>query len=446
MSAVVNLGSSSGSTNPINLRCFVEIQSLINQNPSTVSQLGELSALSLSYSTTISESFSSSLTGFRLVSFNCVNPGNSAQVPVPQYITDLSINLVSQALAYSASHQLPFVAQNFIDTLTANNSNIATNIQIGSFITETGVVTLPEWISYTYAPDGSQIKIWLCDQSFQQEYDLYQIVVVPPITPIDTFFQTIGVVQNAVSAVTPSMYIAAIQAAKGIYPETALEAYTFNYYSPIVGNTPIPTTWTAIIYGQAGNNIDSVKAAIQAYIANNTSNTIANWQAIFPDIYKQTEFIIIPRWDKYAIPQATTISGLYSSMTNPQTDINFAVSKVPFYPASFVQQNITVMTHYYKYITLLVVNGQNNVAGSTNIEAIFPDYIPQSSNSLDFNRMTPATQQWSNLLEQMLMIAETMTDLSAIPTGFRRVYRNNVLFLASTLNNIDYLMAVKSTY
>jgi hypothetical protein len=133
-------------------------------------------------------------------------------------------------------------------------------------------------------------------------------------------------------------------------------------------------------------------------------------------------------------------------MTNPQTDINFAVSRVPFYPASWVQQNITVMPHYYKYITLLIVNGVNNVASSASIQALFPDYIPQSSNSLDYNRMTQTTQQWSNLLEQMLIVAESMTPLSPLPSGMRAVYRNNVLFLEATLNNVDYLMAVKSTY
>lgn len=438
----VNTPPPATNVNPVNLRGFVQVDSLISAQPNSVSTLGELSQLSWTYSHNISNAFSTTQPGFELVSFNCVDTVTNSQVPVGQDIANLLITIVTDSINYATANNLPFVAQNYIDYIAAQTYGSTSNIAIGQFITQAGSTTLPEWISLTFTPSGSVLKIWLCDASFQAQYDLFEIVVVPPLVPIDQFFQTITAVDLALAAVTPTSYINSIQTAKGIYPETDLQAYSFLYYPIVTGNQAVPTTWTAVIYGQAGSNLDSVKVAIQQYIAANTSHQISEWQTIFPDIYKQTEFVIIPRWDLYAIPTATTISGLYASMTNPQDDITHAVTHVPYYTASFVAQNITVMPHYYKDITLLIVNGQNNVASAATIRALFPDYIPESSNSLDFNRMTPGTQAWSNMLLNMLVTAETMTDLSSLPSGFRRIYRSNIMYLQTTLNNVDYLMEV----
>lgn len=430
----------STNVNPVNLRAFIQIESLISAQPQTVSTLGELSPLSSTFSRNISNAFSAQQPGFELISLDCTDTVSNLQVAVGQDIVDLLTAIASYSLNYATAHTLPFAQQDFISYLGVQTTGKTSNIQIGQFITQAGVTTLPEWISLTFTPNNSVLKIWLCDASLQAQYDLYEIVVVPPLPTIDDFFQTVTVVSQELSAVTPSNYINNIQAAKGIYPETDLQAYSFLYYPVVTGNIPVPATWTAVIYGPAGSNLDAVKIAIQKYISTNTTHQISEWEAIFPDIYKQTEFMLVPRWDLFAIPTATTIQGLYASMTDPQDDINHAVTHLPFYTASFVAQNVTIMPHYYKDITLLVVNGQNNVASAANIRTIFPDYIPQSSMSLDFNRMTVQTQGWSNLLLQMLTTAESMTALSTMPSGFRRVYRNNIMYLQASYENIDYLM------
>lgn len=441
-----NIPPPATNVNAVSLRAFVQVDSLISAQPQTVSTLGELSPLSLTYSRNISNAFSAAYPNLELVSFDCTDTVTNAQVAVGQDLANLLLGIVTQSLQYSSTHNLPLSAQDYTNYITAQNTGKISNLQIGEFVTQAGSATLPEWISLTFTPLGSIVKIWLSDASFQAQYDLFEIVVVPPMTPVDLFFQTITAVEQSLSLVTPSSYINSIQAAKGGYPETDLQAFSFLYYPIVTGNLPIPTTWTAIIYGQAGSNLDSIKVAIQQYIAANTSRQTAEWQVVFPDIYKQTEFVLLPRWDLYAIPTATTISGLYSSMTDPQDDIAYAVAHVPYYPGSFVAQNITVMPHYYKDITILVVNGQNNTSDAINIRTIFTDYIPQSSNSLDFNRMSVPTQAWSNLLLSLLTIAESMTSLSSLPAGFRRYYRNNIMYVQTTLNNINYNMEAKQGF
>ena len=430
----------------INLRAFVNVNSLLSPVPGVVSVIGEVSPISLSYSTSIANYTSSVVPGYSLVSFSCIDNATSKEVPVPQSLTDLIFKMISTSLQYSTANLLPFVTQNYIDSIIASTNNAIANVTVGAFTTMPGGPTLPSFILFTNIADNSVIKIWLEDAAFQIEYDLYSIVIVPPIANIDDFFNPPASVIAELAAVNTTSYFQSIQTARNNMPETVLEGYSFNYITAISGYAPTPTTWAALVYGLQGDNVDTIKDAIMAYIAAHTTYPISAWQAMFPSIYQRTEFLIVPRWDKYAIPNMTTISGLYQSMTSPQDDLAFAVSKAIFYPAAYVEANTIIAPHYYKYLTLLITAGTNNAPGITDIRTVFPDYIPQSSNSLDFNRMTPITQQWSTLIEEMLITAETMTPFSVIPSNMRRLYRNNTLFLTAMYENIDYIVAVKSTY
>ncbi len=435
-------------SDPVSLRAFVNIQALMSIDPGVISTLGELSTYSSTFSTSKAEYEDSSFPGYRLISLNCADNVTNQQVAVPTNIVNTTIGLVDQCMQYSNTNQLPFNTVNLVDTLIASTNNGVLNVTIGNIISQASGASLPEYILFTMAADGSLVKVWLCDESLQTQYDLYSIIIIPPMTPIDNFFQPPVAVQTDLNQVTLTDFISNIDAAKNGNPETTLEVYTFNYISPVAGQAPIPTNWGAIVYGPQGDNIDSIKDAIMAYITANTQQPITSWQAMFPSIYQRTEFIILPRWDVQSIPDNSTIAGLYRSITSVTTDISFALSKIPFYPPAWILSlnNLYIMPHYYKYITLLVVSGNNNAPGFTNIQQLFPDYIPESSDSLDFNRMTTNTQGWVNLLEQMLITAETMTAFSPIPTNMRRLYRNGTLYLSALYENVDYIMGVKSTY
>ncbi len=431
----------------INLRAFVNIASLMGTTPGAVSTLGELSPISLTYSTLKQDYDSSTLKGYRLISFNSVDVNNNS-IAVPQSITDQAIGIVDASITYSTTNPSPLSVTNYIAYIVASTTNAITNVTIGNFINQTSPFTsLPEWISYTVIADGSIIKLWLCDASFQAQYDLYSITVIPPIANINDFFGPYTTIETEVPAVTITQLMQNIQTARHGNPETDLVSYTFNYISPVAGNAPIPTNWSALVYGLRGDNIDDVKNAIQAYIAANGPNyTQAQWQTIFPDIYATTEFVIVPRWDRLSIPNTTTVPGLYSVITNPSDDITNAISNISFYTSTHVTNSIKVMTHYYKYLAMSIVNGPTNVSNAVDITAMFPDYIPESSTSLDYNRMTSNTQGWVSLLETLLSIAETATPATVLPANVRLIYRNSIPYIASIYNNVDYIVALKSQF
>ncbi len=430
----------------LTLRAFMNIAALYSTVPGTISELGEFSTLSRTYSNNKTEYNGSAIKGYTLVSLSCIDSTTNNETAVPQAVTDLCISIVDQMMAYSANNALPFVLSTYLDAMVVDSGKTISNPSAGNFVTNPGGITLPEYISFTHVPTGDVITVWLSDSAFQVQYDLFNIVIVPPLPNIDDFFKPPLTVEQELAAVSSTSFFQSIQGARGSNPETFLESYEFDYIPPVAGYPHSPTNWAALIYGIQGNNLDTIKDAIGAYIAANSAQPLSAWEALFPDIYARTEFLMIPRWDQMSIPNMQTVPGYYSVMTAPTDDLAFITAKATFYPAGYVGANVKIMTHYYKYLSIVTVPGNKNIPSITDLKALFPDYIPESSNSLDFNRMSLATQQWSTLIEQMLIVAETMTAFSPVPATMRRIYRNNVMFLSAVFNNVDYVMAVKSTY
>ncbi|MOA68470.1 hypothetical protein D3C78_1961010 [compost metagenome] len=53
------------------------------------------------------------------------------------------------------------------------------------------------------------------------------------------------------------------------------------------------------------------------------------------------------------------------------------------------------------------------------------------------------TQEFVNLLYEMLIVAETATPYSDIPLGMSRVTRSGIMYIAASLNDILYLIVTK---
>lgn len=198
-----------------------------------------------------------------------------------------------------------------------------------------------------------------------------------------------------------------------------------------------------MIYGGYGDNIDDIKDAIADYVLTNSIHIRDHWEHIIPDIFRRTEFTILPRWDLYSIPNMLTQQGLYSQVVNPAEVLEFAKSYVILYSTAHIQSNTYIIPYPYKSIMLTIINGQYNIEGKKDFKELFPDFLPIPSTSLDFGRMTLKTQDLVYKLEEMLMVAETMGNYTLIPRSMRRVRRQGKLYLTRLIDNINYVMVPK---
>ena len=434
----------------LKVKGFVEIQSLINLSTGTISPLGEMSTVSQTYTNQLGKFSDPSIPGFNLNVTCSVNTSGVIQQitqAVATHILTISNWLVTYA---SQSAQLTgYPAINLLNSLELAQATSMANISCGNIVTN-GSIWMPEWVSWTNinitdANSPYVIKVWFSDNSFQSEYDEFSITVVPPVASVDDFFQTPSLFEAEINSITPSQVMTAVSSAKGKNPETYLEVVTFPYVIPNSTLT-VPTNWYVLIYGIAGNNTDSIKQAIISYIAKNSTRTQAQWQVILPSLFTNTEFTIVPRWDKIAIPNLSIQTGLYSPIVSPNECIGFATTNIPNYSSTQISSYLQIVSSNYKSLMLLVVGGPTNVNSQYLLSGLFPDYTDLGTNSTDFARMSTTTQQWCLLLNQLLLAAETMTASSDIPTGLQRIVRNNFIYASAQFNNVQYLVSAKINF
>lgn len=421
------------------IKGFVSLTQLINNTPGTTAILGELSTWSSTYSKEDGNYQDTSVPGFTLSTFSVSDNTTGELKTVDSAEVTNILKFAQTAIKYTQANIRPYDKLDFSNYLTAQMNPNVGDLVLGDLI-DNGTIQLPSWASWTDTATGDFIKVWFADQNFQDEFDDYSITVIPPLEPLDNFFNSFAKVSADINAITLTSLTDKIQAAKLVHPETYVRTLSFKRLNIDNKSQYVMTYWPVLIYGKAGDNLDSQKDAIVEYVLANSTHSREDWEAIMPDLFKRTEFIIIPRWDLISIPNLSELSALYGNMLDPNECITTAQKFAPFYDAAFVAANLYIVPYDYKAINMLIVNGSSNSADKLNIAKIFPDYIPVPSTSTDFNRMTQYTQDWASLVERLLITAETAGEYSSVPSDFRKIKRNNELFISAVYDNVNYLV------
>lgn len=432
-----------------NLKGFVGIDALLGSDPSNVPAVGELSTQSRTYATGVGEYVDSNKLGYTLYAFKSATA--SGEVTVPPTLLTQVIAIIDWVYTIQRSQAAATTPIGLTNALVGQFGSQATSFGCGSLVTS-GSNKFPEyvtWINPTVVTNdpatGGQVKIWLADNSFQNQYDEHEIIVVPPVRNIDLFLSGATSVSTALSLLTYGDQVNAVQTARGKYPPTIIVARTFDYIDPTRASNRIPTNWTLLIYGQSGNNIDNIKAAIQAYITANSQYAAASWRPLLPDLYTATEFYLIPRWNNIAIPAMTLQSGAYSSIVFPNKEVSYVKSIFSSVGSSFIETNLAIIPSNYKSLELLAIGDAGNQSSEVSLADLFPDLINLPSTDTLFNMMSANTRAWISKIEQMIVVAETVTADSALPAGMSRAVRNNILYVVQEHNGINYLVSSKGS-
>jgi hypothetical protein len=438
------------------LKGFISNDVFADNAPGVVAPIGELSTQSSTYSLNKSYYTQEAYPDLTFVSFLSQDP-DKGTVGVPAGLITQVLQIAGWVFAQTQAVPNPgqIAASTILAGLLNQFQTSAQNFTCGDMVTD-GTYWVPEWLQWENTTDSTYgsiatgkdnlIKIWFADASFKAEYDEYSIVVVPPMADLDNFFTTSSNVQAELNAQTYVKTLTLVQAAKGDNPESILDALSFNYIDPALPTNTIPTNWTVLIYGQAGNNIDAIANAIIDYVLANSAHTQAEWTEILPDLFKRTEFTLIPMYDQYGIPNRNQVSGIYSPVANPSRVLAMMTQVASSYPKAHINSNCCVQTYPYKSVALISCGSPNNKNSAFQIEQVFPDMLAVPSQSLDFARMSTDTQNFMLLLGQMLAAAESLTQYGNVPAGMTKLTRNGVLYLVATYEGINYLMVAKSNF
>lgn len=425
---------------------FAAVARLVNNTPGTISPVGEITTQALTYSFSKGEYYDSNTPGYRLLTFSVKDISNAQDVSLSNAEASLILSVTKSIIDYAVAAPVPVDPLDFFDTIRTDHYNDIIDLKFGEMITGAGV-TVPSWFSFTTKQGDQNLnKVWLSDLAFRIQYPEYDVQIVPPHPDLSIFQGNWQTAVNALADWTNLDLIQQVQIVAGDNPYTYLRYFEFDFVNRFNTSQKHKTGWYALVYGEAGNFDDIIKDAIIDKLVSTTGQSENQWRDVFPDLFKRTEFVCYPRWDLQSIPNMTTLTGLYSPFINLKQGLDYAAQYASFYTEPFVRDNTISFPVTYKGISLLCVNGENNLSAMSDLKQLWYDYIPVPSSSPDFQRMRPATQEWVDFMLRMIENAETATTVSALPQGMRRIKRGDLWYIASTHERATYFVAVRYNF
>lgn len=422
------------------IEAFMVFKSLINNDVDTINPIGELSPLSRTFSKRVGEYVDPNYTGVLLTTFTTTEDDTYFILPsaINSHIHQVCFSIYN----HCRSNPPPLDTEGLLAALEENIDILdVSNVQFGEAVSDSSL-TMPAWVSWTSSNHGSDTKIWFSDESFQETYQNYEIVVVPPVADLNVFQREVSYVHSAISTRSLTTMMRLTEEAKQKYPPTHTIILEVEYKSPSSG-TLVNTNWFLLIYGNQGNHVDAHKDAIIKYLESNTEIGSEEWESYFPDLYKRTELIILPNWGDLAIPTGTALRGIYNTVTNVDNAMLKAIQSIDFLPITHIKSNLNVLPFNYKWMSLSIINGLYNKAGENQLKDIIPDYIPAATTSVDFSRMKRQTQEWVTFMLELLLKAEDRHHYqSSFPVNIITRGNTSVKFVSAQFLGVNHLVKV----
>lgn len=445
------------------LKGFVGYGALADNNPDVTAVLGELSTFARTFSKDralySTESATAPNSTVDLTVFSSKNAA-AADLAVPAPYATLLLQIAAWSYRQAGLGTFTMSADSYRQALLIEFSGKVRDVVVGAMV-DNGALKLPGAVTFFINPDSlgatwdpavranldeSRIKLWFSDDRFRREYDEYTYEFLAPLDRLDDFFLPPATVRERVLARSFQQLTQQIRDRSAQKPFTYLRSDSFDYHDPNDATFTVATDWTYLIYGAAGDNIDAIKEELIRWILANSEHTREEWAVIFPDIFTATEFIVMAMANQFAIENSPINRGVYSPLVNwnQALAMGLEVFTGTGYNEAHIKSNLTISTMPYKSLAIVLCGGPENRLGQTRFEQHYPDYLNVSTSHPDFGRMSLETQGLVKMWEQMVAVAETMTEFSDIPSTMTRLKRTNAqghefLYLVKSYRDVQYL-------
>lgn len=437
------------------LNAFVEIPALANNAIEKIGIFGELSVKARTYTKDIRNYVDkSAYPSIELTTFAILDE-KSVPIPTPpEDLTNTALSVSNFLYTQYSNNAIPLPPSKptLVNAVAAEFSNLR-NVRIGDILnSESPGKRLIDYIRYDITIDSKlwRVTLWFSDAKFRLQYPLYDIVVIPPLGDIARLIDTPAMVIEALSSITVDYTINRIAAITNEHSATTVYTHTLRWHDPLGGSARADTKWTVVIYGSAGNDLDLIKDAIRRYLSDNSTSD--KWPVIFPDLYSENEFLLMPLWGMLATPTEGYDDGLYSSLINAH-DIDLQAARL--IPASFMgvvnldtlkQKYLGVMATTYRGIMVMNMGNPNNVGSKIVFKDMYPDYMAVSTDRSDFARMSSITQEFVLKFLETLEIARNYTLNSTLPSGYTKATKANREYIGFDYEGFTYYVLTRIGY
>lgn len=427
-------------------KAFVSFNTGADNADGAVAAVGELSSYGSTFAREV-KSYAHTGSDVTLFVFNSTSSTNGVIAPAT-VLVNKAIDIAQWVHTRQPAVAGQDTRDNFLSNFTAMFGGTCTNPVVSSMVADANGKLWPadlSWNDSDYAVEANTCRIWFADSAFRAQYDEYEIVTVPPL-PLAQFFSDYTLVESALNAITFNEKIANIQAIRNGRPETVLVGLTYKFVNTLNPAVSKMTDWSFLIYGPRGNDQDLIRQALLDYIAtHDTQHTQVQWDAIFPDISKSTEFLMVPLWGDYAISPLTLVEGIHSPVVKLGAALTRLKTLLPQVNAAHIDSYAECLVHPYRSLQMGVVGSATNRENKYSLRDIFADLLMVSSTNTDFGRMRAATQEFMRKLYDLCVLAETTTALVDVPTSYRKITRDGILYVSFNYANATFMMATKAS-
>jgi len=332
-------------------------------------------------------------------------------------------------------------------------SNTKTSTPVyGNNVTQT--ITCPDYVTFIFViSNGTQyeLRIWLNNTIFLQNYPLSNIsVVVPPLPlsdlyTIDISTTTDNVIHTASISSVNNQQILQNYIQSGEYSGYITQPVTMVNGSGITAIVDFNILYNGSIPGPI-----SIRTAIRnlllAAITGSTNSagigTIQGWTALFPSIFITQSYYLIPLWG------ATTslINSIIYPGIIPFQQVLSDVEHVLYDISSgYISSNLNIIMSTYDDVFVAAIPDSNNSNLRMSLLNEHPTYQNVPTTSTKFSTQAQSTQLFSSLLGAALSVAYGNTNnnsqltLTTTPNDMRQYVSFSVL-------DVEYYILTKASY
>ena len=433
-----------------NLYGFVEIPNFASNSPGTTATVGELSSWGRLFSTEIGQYKNATYADVQLVSID--SRRDDALVDVGLTYTDATLHVSQWLYDRSIQGQLGNDVAAIKQALSAQFGASMTILEVGPVVAQSGRYYFPAYISLTLTNSGEEntIYLWYSDEYFTSKvpYPRYEMREVLPVTPIDALMGAPEAVTALLKSITPASFLSHANTVAGQKSQSNLWSNEYEWHcltnSDITQQCPLGV----LINGVAGVNIDYIREFLRNRILELSAHSVDDWRIVLPQLFKATEFLIIPLWDRKSLQNQDESTRLYSPTVRMKTSVLKAYTDryMPEYSAQWLDENLCVTGSTYKNLAFLSCGNPDNYGAKYSFDEQFPEYAVVNTLTPEFSKIPGRTRVFITKLTNLFLVAEEATTTSMVPDGFTRVVRNNVHYITFTYESCQYLCPIREGF
>lgn len=438
------------------IKGFLVIPSLTDNRDGITAKFGELSEVSETFSRDRRHySDAVKAPNVTIQTFRVTDAAGASINPAPAAVMNRLLILGQWLFAQYDAAQIPQNNQATLFADTIKQEHSFSDVTVGT-ITQ-GASTNKRFptfvrVKFTEANVEYAAKIWISDEAFRKEFEHYQIFAIPPTASLaDLRLDAVALTTIFATANIAEHLIDNISSITTKYPQSAIVKYDLLWHDLNDPESTMKTTWTIVTYGLGGTDVDAIKEAIRNYIAKNSSES--RWNIIYPSLYSENEFTIVPVWDSIAAPEAGANPVLFSPMITPEKTTALSRSHFPAgysqtsgSQSTFLNKNLRIMPSSYRELMLLALGNPNNSNNVSDIKMLFSDYTGLPSTNADFSRMEKNTRDFITKLHSALDVAYSAGQSTILPGEFTRAIRTGRLYVCFTLIGYQFMVQARSAF